>query len=194
MATKSPVRRKAPEHVYQLRIELQHIVPAIWRRILVPETLTLVKLDRVIQASMGWTNSHLHDFKIAGSRYGLPDGEWPDDAMLDERRFTIGQVISAGVKRFDYSYDFGDGWDHVIEVESQLPIVANRNTWPMCIAGENACPPEDVGGPPGYMDFVEAMRNTTHPKHGDMWTWWGGPFDAAGFSLNDANIAIRKLR
>jgi len=194
MATKSPVRRKAPQHVYQLRIELQHIAPAVWRRIVVPETLTLVKLDRVIQAAMGWTNSHLHEFRIADGRYGIPDGEWPDDAMLDERRFTIGQLLSVGVKQFEYSYDFGDGWDHVIEVENQLPVVANRNTWPMCIAGENACPPEDVGGPPGYMDFIEAMGSTTHPQHGDMWIWWGAPFDAAGFSLNDANIAIRNLR
>ena len=114
--------------------------------------------------------------------------------MLDERRFTLGQVLSVGVKHFVYTYDFGDGGDHVIEVEDKLPVIAARNTRPMCIAGENACPPEDVGGAPGYMDFIEAMRNTAHPQHGDMWTWWGGPFDPAGFSLNDANIAIRKLR
>jgi hypothetical protein len=181
--------------VYQLRIELQHIEPLIWRRILVPNTLKLSKLDRVVQAVMGWTNSHLHDWHIGSQRYGVPDEEWiGSSAMLDERKFTIGQVLGEQVKTFAYSYDFGDGWDHRITVEKHLPVQEGRNEWPMCLAGENACPPEDVGGPPGYMNFLQAMRDPNHGQHADYWRWWGGPFDPSTFSINAANMAIRKLR
>ncbi|MDQ0569955.1 hypothetical protein QFZ42_001789 [Variovorax paradoxus] len=192
--TKTPVRRNTPNCIYRLRVELQHIAPTIRRRILVPDTLTLGKLDRVIQAAMGWNNTHLHDFTIEGKRYGTPDPQWPEADMLNERRYTVGDVLGPTVQQFRYSYDFGDGWDHTVVVEQRLVTVEGKNTWPMCIDGENACPPEDVGGPPGYMDFLEALRNPTHAQHEDMWTWWGGPFDPLGFSLNEANKAIRKLR
>ena len=181
--------------VYQLRIELQHIAPLIWRRILVPNTLKLSKLDRVVQAAMGWNNSHLHDWHIGSQRYGVPDEEWiGTSAILDEREFTIGQVLGEQVKTFAYSYDFGDGWDHRITVEKHLPVQEGRNDWPMCLAGENACPPEDVGGPPGYMNFLQAMRDPNHEQHADYWRWWGGPFDPNTFSINAANMAIRRLR
>lgn len=71
---------------------------------------------------------------------------------------------------------------------------ANVNMWPMCTAGANACPPDDVGGPPGYMDFVQAMRDIAHRDHLQMWRWYGGPFDPSGFSINEANRAIKRLR
>ena len=68
------------------------------------------------------------------------------------------------------------------------------NLRPYCTAGANACPPEDVGGPHGYMDFLEAILDPRHAQHADMWRWNGGPFDPAGFDTNSANAAIRKLR
>ena len=191
----SKARRLEPQRIYQLRIELLHIEPAIWRTILVAETLTLPKLDRVVQAAMGWTNSHLHDWRIDGRRYGIPDSDWNTPGeQLDERKFTIGSVLGERVDEFFYEYDFGDGWEHRIVVDKRLAAEPERNTWPMCIAGANACPPEDVGGPPGYMDFVQAMRDPTHEDHLQMWRWQGGPFDPAGFSLNEANRAIKKAR
>lgn len=66
-------------------------------------------------------------------------------------------------------HDFGDGWNHRITVEERLVVREGHNDWPMCMAGKNACPPEDVGGPPGYMDFLEAMHNPTHERHADYW-------------------------
>lgn len=183
------------KRVYQLRVELQHIAPPVWRRILVPGSIKLAKLNRIVQAAMGWTNSHLHDWNIEQRRYGIPDKEWGgSDNMLDERKFSIGAVLGEQVQTFGYHYDFGDGWEHIITVEECLPAQEGRNDWPMCLAGENACPPEDVGGPPGYLDFLEAMHNPTHEQHADYWCWWGGPFDAKAFSINIANLAMRKLR
>jgi hypothetical protein len=195
MSPRKPPGRAQPQRVYQLRIELQHIEPRIWRTILVPETLTLPRLDRVVQAALGWTNSHLHDWRIDGKRYGVPNPEWEaPDQLLDERKFTVGAVLGEGIEEFGYEYDFGDGWEHRVVVEKRLAADPNRNTWPMCIAGANACPPEDVGGPPGYMDFVQAMRDPAHEEHLAMWRWYGGPFDPTAFSLNDANRAIKRAR
>jgi hypothetical protein len=183
------------QRVYQLRIELQEIEPRIWRTILVPETLTLPRLDRVVQAAMGWTNSHLHAWRIDGKRYGVPDADWDSPGeLLDERKVTIGSVLGDRVEEFSYEYDFGDGWEHRVIVEKRLAADPERNAWPMCIAGANACPPEDVGGPPGYMDFVQAMRDPAHEEHLETWRWNGGPFDPNAFSLNDANRAIKRLR
>jgi hypothetical protein len=154
----------------------------------------VAKLDRVIQAAMGWTNSHLHDFVIDGRNYGIPDDEWAgDQPMLDDRRQTVGGVLGTEVQRFSYLYDFGDHWQHTVVVE-QVMLPNETNTWPLCLDGRNACPPEDVGGIGGYMEFLQAIRDPTHEEHDAMWRWCGGPFDPAGFDINAANAAIRTLK
>lgn len=195
MSPRKPTRFSKPRRVYQLRVALQYIEPSIWRTVLVPETLTLPRLDRVVQAAMGWTNSHLHGWRIDGRRYGMLDPEWeaPED-LLDERKFTVGAVLGEDIGEFVYLYDFGNGWEHRIVVEKRLEADPARNTWPMCIAGANACPPEDVGGPRGYMGFLRAIGDPAHEEHSALWRWHGGPFDPLGFSLNEANRAIRRLR
>jgi len=189
------VRRTAPQRIYQLLVRLAEIEPAIWRRLWVPDTLTLAKLDRVIQAAMGWTNSHLHSFQIEGRRYGMRNDDWDlDPDLLEDKKFRLADVLGSQVREFEYVYDFGDDWSHLVSVEQVLQPQEDVNTWPMCIAGANACPPEDVGGTPGYMDFLHAMRDPAHEEHGAMWLWWGGPFDPSGFDLNAANLALRRLR
>ena len=195
MTTPKPPRPGTAQCVYQLRVELLHVEPQVWRSILVPDHLSLAKLDRVIQAVRGWNNTHLHAWHIQGKRYGRPDAEWDaPGALLDDRKFTVGTALGDEVIEFVYLYDFGDGWEHRVVVEKRLPAKANENTWPMCTAGANACPPDDVGGPPGYMDFVQAMRDIAHRNHLQMWRWYGGPFDPSGFSINEANRAIKRLR
>lgn len=195
MSARKPPGRAQPQRVYQLRIELQYIEPSVWRTILVPETLTLSRLDRVVQVSMGWTNSHLHAWRIGGQRYGVPDPEWQAPGqVLDERQFTVGALLGERIDEFVYDYDFGDGWEHRVVVEKRLAADLERNTWPMCIAGANACPPEDVGGPPGYMDFVQAMCDPMHELHLEKWRWYGGPFDPTGFDANAVNTALRSLK
>jgi hypothetical protein len=138
--------RKPGEPVAQLRIELRHIDPPIWRRVLVPAGLRLDRLHVVIQEAMGWTNSHLHMFTMGENRYGVPD---PDFPLRDERRHTLrGLAVSEGAS-FDYEYDFGDGWDHQVVLERVLPAEPDGR-YPTCVAGARACPPEDCGGPWAY--------------------------------------------
>lgn len=78
-------------------------------------------------------------------------------------------------------------------VESILPV-DEKNLLPLCLAGANAYPPEDVGGPPGYGEFLHAIVDPTHAEHRAMWRWHGGPFDPAGFDTNSINVTLRKLR
>jgi hypothetical protein len=194
MSPKPPSKQTQPTVIYQLRVELQRLEPLVWRRILVPGTVKLAKLDRVLQAAMGWNNTHLHEWVIQGQRYGAPDDEWADQDVRDDRKVTVGAVLTELVDKFTHNYDFGDGWEHQVTVEQRLPVQEGRNDWPMCIAGENACPPDDVGGPDGYLNFLEALRKPQHEQHLDYWRWWGGPFESTSFSINAANLALRRVR
>ena len=193
-ATRKSTRRAEPQRIYQLRVTLDEIEPSVWRRLWAPDQLTLGKVDRLIQAAMGWTNSHLHEFVIDGRSYGMPDDEWPaEEPIVDDRRHTLGGVLGTEVLDFAYVYDFGDHSQHSVVVE-QVMLPNETNSRPVCLDGRNACPPEDVGGVGGYIEFLQAVRAPTHEEHIAMWHWAGGPFDPSGFDINAANAAIRELR
>ena len=179
--------------VLQLKIELAEIKPVIWRRVVVPETITLGKLHQVIQDAMGWFDCHLHEFEIAGERYGVPDPDFDWGVPVrSDRRVRLATALN-GTKSFRYTYDFGDNWDHRIKVEKVLPPDPTLKA-PLCIAGANACPPEDVGSVPGYFDFVEATANPKHPEHREMIQWFGGPFDPSAFDIDFANSLLRHIK
>lgn len=178
----------------QLKIELRGVKPVVWRRILVPETVTLAKLHGILQWTMGWTNSHLHEWNIAHRRYGMPDRDWPEEEPLtDDRRVRLNTFIEAGVRRFTYLYDFGDDWEHVVTVEYLVPPDPNQPPI-VCLAGANACPPEDVGGPSGYADFLKALADPCHEEHTEMLAWADGAFDPAAFHLQATNQILKTIR
>ena len=178
----------------QLRIELQHIQPHVWRRVIVPESVTLAKLHQVLQAAMGWTDTHMHEYEIAGKRYGTEDPDWPsDEPRLDERRAKLKPFIEARVRRFTYLYDFGDSWEHEVTVEDLVASRTGRQPI-VCTAGENACPPEDVGGEPGYETFLAAIADPRHEQHAELRDWIGYPFDPHAFDLNAINQRLALLR
>lgn len=112
--------------------------------------------------------------------------------MISEQRAPLAASL-AGAKPFRYTYDFGDGWEHRIKVEKVLPPDPSLRH-PVCLAGANACPPEDVGGLPGYVDFLEAISDPQHPEHEDMLEWCGGSFDPTAFNLNDINDALASIK
>ncbi len=180
----------------QLKIELRHVKPLVWRRLLVPESVTLAKLHVILQWAMGWTNSHLHEYEIAHRRYGVPNDEddWPGAApLIDERRMRLKPLIEDGLRRFTYQYDFGDSWEHVIKVED---LVAPKSGTPLivCLAGANACPPEDVGGDSGYAEFVQVLADPRHEEHANMLTWVGGAFDPTAFNLAEINRRLATIK
>ena len=147
MATRRARSKKTTQTggtVHQLRITLLDVDPPIWRRVLVPSDATLGDLNFVLQATMGWTNSHLHQFTIDGADYSDPQTEVDDTE--DEFAVTLEEVVPAERARFTLLYDFGDGWEHEVVVEKILPREPGQRL-PRCLAGERARPPEDCGGP-----------------------------------------------
>ena len=175
--------------IYQLRIQLRHVRPPIWRRALVPGEMTLAELHDVIQTAMGWTNTHLHEFEIDDVSYGEPDPEGELDEVADDAKVKLFRVAHEG-GRIRYAYDFGDGWEHDVLVEKVAsPQPGSR--YPSCIAGRRACPPEDVGGPWGYQEFLAALSDPNHEEHTHWTEWIGGSFDPNELDLAAVNEALK---
>ena len=154
-----------PKSVYQLKATLKNSKPAIWRRILVPENSTLSILHDILQIVMGWTNSHLHMFKVDGQIFGDPeDDETGELDTKNEARYRLNQLSLREKAKFSYEYDFGDSWEHIIQLEKILPAEKGVH-YPLCLDGKRACPPEDVGGVWGYQNFLEAIADPRHEQH-----------------------------
>ncbi len=192
-ATSSPA--DSPRgRVYQFKISLKGIRPAIWRRIHVRDC-TLNELHEHIQTAMGWTNSHLHQFEIDGQRYGDPellDDGFMDFECVDSTVTRISDVAPSDGRRFRflYEYDFGDGWEHEVLFEAFAPVAPSQQ-YPVCVKGKRACPPEDVGGVWGYAEFLHAVANPRHERHDELLDW-SGPFDPAAFDAAEATRAMQE--
>lgn len=191
------VHRTAPrtgDMIYQFKVALLDIKPAIWRRIQVPDG-TLADLHEYIQAAFGWWNYHLHQFEIDGERYGpvAPDGMDFGLEMRDEIEVTLGQLVpkSGRKPRWVYLYDFGDGWRHEVVFEGFLPREP-RAKYPVCVGGERACPPEDCGGPWGYVNYLAAIADPDNEQHEEL-LGWRGPFDPEAFEPEEASREMRKI-
>lgn len=181
--------------VVALRIELLEVTPLVWRRVLVPDPWTLASLHHYLQWVMGWTDTHVHEFEIG---VGLVAPDWwikeiesevGADRGRDERRVSVAAVVAelGHSGAFEYRYDMGDGWTHRIVIESAPPSAVGELPLPVCVAGEHACPPEDVGGPHAYAEFLRILADRGDDQHEDMVRWIGGVFDPKGFDLNRIN-------
>ena len=174
--------------LYRLKVTLRESRPPIWRRFVVPSDITLKRCHDALQAVMGWTNSHLHQFEARGVVYGTSDPEY-GFRRISENRTTLDQVLLKPRDRMKYEYDFGDGWEHDIVLEAVLPSEPD-GLYPRIEGGKRACPPEDVGGVHGYAHFLEAIGDPEHPEHRDMVDWAGSTFDPDAFTVRQANLDI----
>ena len=141
---KQPKPKKIPD-LLQLQIELAWIKPKIWRRILVPASITLGNLHQVLQVTFGWGDYHLHEFDFGGERYGIPDPEFDWEPVRSETRIQLKTALGS-MASFKYIYDFGDHWEHRIKVEKKWPGDPELRHRAMLLKAANAAPPEDVGG------------------------------------------------
>ena len=158
----------------RLRVALCDVEPALARVIDVPASATLPELHDQLQAAIGWTDSHLHQFVTPDATYG-PDIAGQDLWPEDQRDEDDARLVDLGNK-FEYLYDFGDGWTHDVEV------LGPGDSAPGCIDGYGACPPEDCGGPGGYAELLGTLADPVHPGHEHMRGWVGNrlrPFDRA---------------
>jgi Plasmid pRiA4b ORF-3-like protein len=181
--------------VFQFKITLLHSQPPIWRRIQVKDC-TLDKLHEHIQTAMGWTNSHLHQFHIGEQRYADPmlmEESFEEFSYQDSTSTKLSDILPKKGKpfRFVYEYDFGDSWHHEVLFEGH-PAIEPKAKYPLCLEGERACPPEDVGGVWGYADFVEAIQDRGHERHKEFLEWAGGKFNPEAFEPAAATKAMKK--
>jgi len=180
--------------LYQFRITLLDIKPAIWRRIQVTDC-TLADLHEYIQAAFGWSDYHLHRFEIDGVPYSepAPDGDDFDLDFENETQVLLSNMLpkSATRTQWSYEYDFGDGWRHEVLFEG-CPPLDPKVKYPLCLEGERACPPEDCGGSSGYVDYLAAIADPNHEQHEEMLEW-RGPFDPDAFDPTKATEEMRKF-
>lgn len=193
-------RLVSPAHLCQLKITLASSNPPIWRRVVTRQDTPLDILHHIIQFAMGWENCHLHEFTvdrrdkricIGPIRDSFFPGGDPD--VVDESTCTLAELLSTKVRKFLYIYDFGDDWIHEIAVEKSPPPDSSFKH-PLCLEGENACPPEDSGGLGGYYGKLEVAANPNDPEHEEISEWMGEGFDPTKFDLKRANRALKRIR
>lgn len=184
--------------IVRAEVHILDIEPQISRVLELPISLNLAQLHEVLQAAFGWTDSHLHQFNIGGLIYGAP--EFDEDGLFDSKIFE-----ATGVRMIDlhfpyvrdentltilYEYDFGDNWRHLLRLE-RVPREEGAK-YPRCIAGKRCGPPEDVGGTPGYAEFLDAWLDPEHEEHKDMRRWVGRKFHPEVCDIDQINNAIAK--
>ena len=192
--------------VFQFKIILLGSDPVIWRKIQISDLCTFWSLHAAVTDAMGWLDYHLHEFIAKNpvttetEHIGYPD----DEGILFEEmpepvagwKLRVRDYLDAN-KTMLYNYDFGDGWEHLIEFEGVFDKIPGIK-YPVCLAGENACPPEDVGGLHGYVEFLEAIKNKKHPEYKSYLEWVGGKFtpskfDAKKVKFTNANTRLNSM-
>lgn len=185
-------RHRMSHIVYQLRIALSGSEPPIWRSIQVLGSTALSDLHDIVQAVMGWKNEHFYQFIINDRCYG--DAELgAGESRIDASAVTLGHVVKRPKTEFIYEYDFSDGWEHEILVEKIRPLGdGDPEDYPTCLAGENACPPEDCGGIFGYYELLSVLKDASHPAHAELKKQYGS-FDPATFDPEKANDMLQTM-
>lgn len=132
-------------------------------------------------------------------RYGDPDPEYQTNPPTQR---AVGVKLAALIARrdlaFSYIYDFGDNWSHTVQVEGVEPAQSHA-PYPHFIEGSRRCPPEDVGGTPGFEGFLEAVTTARHPERRTLLDWYGGPYDPKDINrqmieYRFAQIAKRRMK
>lgn len=181
------------DQIAQIRITLDDIEPAIWRRIELPLTNSLKTLHLAIQAIMLFENYHLFRFDVGDANYAIRfDDDYIDPPTRDAGNIRLAKLVERGITDFTYTYDFGDNWRHSIVIEGVFPADPLTN-YPQFIDGERRAPPEDVGGQPGFEQFLDAMAKPRHPEHKSVLQWYGRPFDPNDISPNDIRARMATL-
>ncbi|MBO0731078.1 MAG: plasmid pRiA4b ORF-3 family protein [Acidimicrobiaceae bacterium] len=177
--------------VHRLRVTLLDVTPPVWRELRVPSSAPLSVLHAILQVAFGWADSHLHEWEVGEVTYGMPDEESWGEEFEDESETTLGEVGEPD-SSFLYRYDFGDGWEHLVEVlavepyDPSVPPIA-------CLGGARAAPPDDSGGPFGYEHLLDALADPDDPEHDEMTAWVGDGFDPEHFDRAEVDQKLEAL-
>ena len=176
-----------------LKITLNKTNPAIWRKVLVPSSVTFFDLHHIIQISMGWKNSHLFEFQVDDYKIGYIDPNEAFEDIADASEVMLDLLLMKEGFTFTYLYDFGDNWQHTVEVEKILEK-ENDKVYPVCTEGHLACPPEDSGGIHGFHDKLEILKNKKHPEYAFIKEWLGRGYDPDKFNIDKVNKELPRFK
>ena len=183
MAKKKSLKKVKLE-VYEFKVTLGETSPVVWRKFLAHNIIELEELHMLIQMTMGWENSHLYFFQIDNKNYS------PEISAKETNDIPLEGILLADVlgnsKKFNYIYDFGDDWFHEVEITA-IHEHDERMQYPICIGGENACPPEDCGGPYGFENFKKALAGPDSEEKDELLSWVGGYYNPTTFDPNFVN-------
>jgi len=177
--------------VYVIKVTLLGTKPPVWRRILVPRDITLSNLHRTLQIVMGWTNTHLHQFVFPGAK-NLALRQGFSAKIGNESRTTLGDLLDSPGAKLLYEYDLGDCWRHELMLERVL--LGDESFRQTCVAGERQCPPEDSGGPQGFVEMLKAFAQEDHPEHEVACEWLGDDFAPEFFDPDEINRKLQRRR
>jgi hypothetical protein len=194
------MQQQNPKNVYEFKITLKKIKPTIWRRIQVPENYSFWDLHVAIQDAMGWADCHLHQFEVLDPQIcekvfvGVPhEDDFGIDEIIPGNKTKISKYFLFPKNKALYEYDFGDGWEHEIVLEKILPAESGIK-YPRCISGKRTCPPEDCGGPWGYEELLETIKNPDDPEYIERMEWLGGDFNPEKFDPKNVYFEDPKKR
>jgi hypothetical protein len=177
---------------YALHIALEDLQPTVWRRVVVPSTITLPVLHGVMRVAMGWESGEAHEFVFGRIHYGEPHpiDPMPDD-LRDETDVTLKEAL--GTKRsFEYLYDYSSAWWHNVTVE-RFGESESKLAFPLCIGGENACPPPGIRGVGEYEEFLEAIADPKHARHDEFRALYPERFQPTAFDLADVSRQLSEI-
>ena len=183
-----------PETIATLRIELMDTDPVIWREVEVPTSITLKGLHDVVQAAMGWFDQHLWEVRQGRQCYGQPvpgEDDWREPKMIRADKVRLEEILGPRKTTLEYTYDFGDSWDHKLTFTKVRPGDAGL-AYPRYVAGERAAPPEDCGGVPGFYAALDALADPEHPEHQEIADWFDG-YDPDAFDDLPLKLAVGRI-
>ena len=177
--------------VHHLRVTLLDVEPPIWRELRVPSVVPLSLLHAVVQVAMGWEDTHLHEWRAAERTYVASGEEDWGEGALDESAATLAEVAPAD-SVLHYLYDMNDGWEHLVEVVAVEPYDATVPPLE-CLAGERACPPEEIGGAFGYEHLLDALADPDDSEHLEVVEAFGDRWHPADFDRQRVNERLEEL-
>jgi hypothetical protein len=179
--------------ILTIKVTLDGSDPPVWRRFQISGSATLDDLHYVLQLVMGWTNSHLHEFRIGRRRFAaIDDDDYGEEPLEDEAEFELCSVLKRKGSRFEYIYDFGDCWVHQGVVEERAEPRHGAG-YPVCLDGERSCPPEDCGGIHGYYNMLEILKDPEDEEYETYREWLHEDFDPDKFDVNQANENLEEI-
>ncbi|MCE5296342.1 MAG: plasmid pRiA4b ORF-3 family protein [Euryarchaeota archaeon] len=194
-----PVPEKVPPGTpIEIRVKLANMPVPVWRRLLVRSEITFHELHIAIQFSFGWNNYHLYEFRIGDSSIQSFDEDDVEDfpmgiEVVDASLLHLRDVMVGKGWSIPYIYDFGDGWTHVVKVTKIGSGAAPFNMAEL-LDGSGACPPEDCGGPYGYMHLIKKLNDPDDPEHEEMAECVGEDrIDPKKFDVEEAKEHVRMV-